>query len=136
MRDYTIPPPPPRWIQELDGVMWLCHKARTQITHEDPNVVWKHNHRGDWMLFYIWLLLIVKYEDPVGVSTPMRSLAISRASRDTNEIAEAVNCPKVGTPFAGLEMYAWSTIVPVDEKKLYLLAQRIRELWPNIPLAI
>ena len=120
----------PDWLKELDAVQGVCNRAKTTIRTSDPNVAWHSTGRGDWMLYYMWAVL---YNNRSGDSGSLISISGSAAATErTNEIADHVKCPvdEYGT-------YDWSTTYGVGTgEELGQLAERIRLIWPDIPLVL
>ena len=103
----------PEWLQELNQVQGVCQKAQRDITSEDPSSWWAYSPRGDWMLYYMSCLI----EDEDGLDQLM------------DDIAAYVRCPVV-------EYYISGSDVDVDPGLLASLANRIRSLWPDLPLVM
>lgn len=104
-----------RWMIELDKVLWTCAEADREIREEDPSLWWRETERGDWMLFY------------------MSGLLTLRGQRDkwvVDRIAAYMKCPKT------FGEYIWNSSVPQRGGVTRSLAQRVRAVWPDLPLVV
>ena len=120
-------PKTPAWLDELKKVEDVCFEARAAITELNPNAWWQQSNRGDWMLYYLYVSFI-SMEQLNGVGSPS---AMDVAANKTDGIAKHVRCGR-----DGFGTYDWNTSFPSSKEKLSQLADRIRRIWPDIPLAI
>ena len=110
------------WVSEVNSVSFVCLKAARGILQSDPNKWWRDSERGDWMLYYMNALLKSNRPEP-----------ISYEDEDlVGAIARYVKCPMV--PRFGL--LAWNSRNYCDTEALHRLADRVRLIWPDIPLAV
>ncbi len=108
------------WLRELHNISYVCGGARG-IQASDPNEVWRNTERGDWMLYYMNALL--KSNLPGPISRYGESLV--------DDIARYVKCPT--TDFG---VSAWNSNGFCCPRALRRLADRVRRIWPDIPLVV